>query len=180
MLYLKFLRVKRFGYFEFFSLGFNNFKKAWGVFLNIVLKMIVPILVLIVAYVLLIVVGLGAYNMGINGTNSINSISTSVGIISLIVPVVCLAVYIWIFVRSLLYVLANFIVFDNIEISTKEAVKNSENLMKGNRGNYFLLILTFIGWAILAILTLGIGMFWLIPYMSLSQMVFYKSLTEKN
>ena len=45
--------------------------------------------------------------------------------------------------------------------------------MKGNRGNYFLLELSFIGWAILSVLTLGIGFLWLAPYMSVASVCFY-------
>ncbi|KUH45897.1 hypothetical protein M2E15_3170 [Bacillus mycoides] len=36
--------------------------------------------------------------------------------------------------------------------------------MKGHKLDLFLLWLSFIGWAILAILTLGIGFLWLSPY----------------
>ena len=42
----------------------------------------------------------------------------------------------------------------------------------------FCLQLSFIGWAILSALTLGIGNFWLNPYMNMSYAVFYRRLQE--
>ena len=52
--------------------------------------------------------------------------------------------------------------------------------MTGNRGKYFVLQLSFIGWAILACLTLGIGMFWLTPYITVATICFYEALSGKS
>ena len=52
--------------------------------------------------------------------------------------------------------------------------------MKGNKINYILLNLSFIGWAILAALTFGIGMFWLTPYIQVSIIAFYRALKPKD
>lgn len=54
--------------------------------------------------------------------------------------------------------------------------------MKGNRWKFFWLGLTFIGWAILASFTLGIGMLWLMPYIMVTFVCFYESLagTKEN
>jgi hypothetical protein len=41
-------------------------------------------------------------------------------------------------------------------------------------------MLSFIGWAFLSILVLGIGLLWLIPYMQISYMCFYEKLTKKE
>ena len=49
--------------------------------------------------------------------------------------------------------------------------------MKGKVWSLFCLNLSFIGWAILATFTLGIGMLWLAPYMKLSEINFYRNLT---
>jgi uncharacterized membrane protein len=40
----------------------------------------------------------------------------------------------------------------------------------------FLLSLSFIGWALLCILTLGIGFLWLIPYINVSVAKFYQDI----
>ena len=52
--------------------------------------------------------------------------------------------------------------------------------MKGNKGNCFVLTLSFIGWAILAALTFGIGMLWLMPYIQVSMVCFYEHIINKN
>ena len=39
-------------------------------------------------------------------------------------------------------------------------------------------ISSFIGWAILSLLTLGIGSLWLIPYMEASRAAFYREISE--
>ena len=52
--------------------------------------------------------------------------------------------------------------------------------MVGYKWKYFLLYLSFIGWGILAMITLGIGLLWLIPYATTSLAAFYDKLTEKK
>ena len=61
-----------------------------------------------------------------------------------------------------------------------EVVNESEKMMNGNRGKIFLLSLSFIGWAILATLTLGIGFLWLMPYMIVAEVCFYEYLLGKK
>lgn len=48
--------------------------------------------------------------------------------------------------------------------------------MDGRKGDLFCLDLSFIGWALLATLTAGIGYLWLMPYMTVSRAAFYRSL----
>lgn len=64
-------------------------------------------------------------------------------------------------------------------ITPTEAIHKSENMMRGYKMKYFLLNLRFIGWGILAILTLGIGFIWLLPYMTTAYAGFYLEL-KKN
>ena len=52
------------------------------------------------------------------------------------------------------------------------------NLMKGRKLRYFLLQLSFIGWWLLGILTLGLGFLWIIPYMLQTNTQFYLNLKE--
>lgn len=89
-------------------------------------------------------------------------------------------VSIWATCKGLLYVLSYYIAYDNPEMTAKDAVQKSEDLMKGNRWKFFVLQLSFIGWAILACITFGIGYFWLIPYMMITFICFYEALLNKN
>ena len=52
--------------------------------------------------------------------------------------------------------------------------------MRGNRGNLFLLELSFIGWIFLGFLTLGIGLIWVVPYLQVTVACFYDELTKSN
>ena len=97
----------------------------------------------------------------------------------LIVMVALFIGYIWLIVRGLLCVLSTYIAIDNPQMSAKETVDLSVKLMKGNRWKYIFLSLSFIGWMILSILTLGIGFIFLFPYMSVAMAFFYENLAGK-
>jgi uncharacterized membrane protein len=83
-------------------------------------------------------------------------------------------------VVGLLYTLTTCIAYDNPNMTSLEVVNESARLMRGNRGKVFLLDLSFIGWAILTIFTLGIGYLWLLPYMEVALICFYEHLLGKN
>ena len=108
------------------------------------------------------------------------SASITAGFLSIICSIGLIALYIWIAIKSLFYVLVYQVAYDNPNLSSKEVVEESERLMTGNRGKYFVLQLSFIGWSILACLTFGIGFFWLIPYITISTICFYEVLAGKS
>ena len=76
-------------------------------------------------------------------------------------------------IKGLAYSLTPFIVKDNPQLSPNEAINLSMKMMKGHKFDLFYLYLSFIGWIFLAILTLGIGLLWVIPYMQTSMAAFY-------
>lgn len=51
-------------------------------------------------------------------------------------------------------------------------LKKSEEIMQGHKMDYFVLQLSFIGWHLLAILTLGILEIWIIPYQRVAETKF--------
>ena len=55
-------------------------------------------------------------------------------------------------------------------------VTKSRQLMSGHKFELFVLQLSFLGWDILALLTLGIGEIWLIPYKNTTYMAYYRAL----
>ena len=77
-------------------------------------------------------------------------------------------------IKSLSYAMTPFVLRDNPEMKNNAAIALSMKLMDGHKGELFWLFLTFIGWGILCILTLGIGYFWLAPYMQASMAQFYE------
>ena len=71
------------------------------------------------------------------------------------------------------YAMTPFIVVDHPELSANECIDLSRKMMKGRKFDLFYLCLSFIGWFILCIFSLGIGFFWLYPYMEASIVAFY-------
>jgi len=71
-----------------------------------------------------------------------------------------------------------FIIANDENISGYNALKESWNLMRGKRLKLFFLELSFIGWAILSVLTLFIGFIFLAPYVQTSYAKFYDNLNE--
>lgn len=79
-------------------------------------------------------------------------------------------------VKSLSYFMVPYILHDYPELSGEAAIERSMVMMKGHKMELFLLLLSFIGWVILSILTLFVGFLWLTPYMGVSVAHFYESL----
>lgn len=77
------------------------------------------------------------------------------------------------------YAMAPFILLENPNMKAREALKASKAMMDGHKGELFILNLSFIGWALLCILTLGIGFLWLNPYQSSAYAAFYRNLQPK-
>jgi uncharacterized membrane protein len=78
------------------------------------------------------------------------------------------------------YTQSYYILKDNPEIGALEAIRRSKALMVGSKGRLFILQLTFIGWALLGILTLGIGYLWLSPYILTANAHFYEDLRFRS
>lgn len=69
-----------------------------------------------------------------------------------------------------------YILVDDKTKNAYDAIKASKEMMKGHKWDYFVLVLSFSGWMILATLTLGIGFIWLVPYMQVTFANFYDSI----
>lgn len=79
------------------------------------------------------------------------------------------------------YSMAFFILADNPEIGVMDAINQSKEMTKGYKWSYFVLCLSFIGWAILANFTFGILYLWLAPYMYVTNCFFYMKIKgEEN
>ena len=67
---------------------------------------------------------------------------------------------------------------DNPEMKALECIDESKSLMEGYKMEYFALQLSFVGWSLISLLTLGILGFWLLPYMETTYAEFYDKLKE--
>ncbi|MGG5254142.1 DUF975 family protein [Neobacillus sp. SM06] len=83
-------------------------------------------------------------------------------------------------IKAIAYSQIYFILKDDQNIGINEAITKSRKLMDGYKGNYFLLLLSFVGWAIIGIFTIGIAFLWIIPYYTASLAAFYEKLPKDN
>lgn len=79
-------------------------------------------------------------------------------------------------IKAYSYSMTPYILVDNPELSVREAIRKSQQMMVGQKFNLFYLQLSFIGWFFLACFTGGIGFLWLVPYYQTAQAAFYQNL----
>lgn len=83
-------------------------------------------------------------------------------------------------VKGLSYAMTPFILEEHPEMTASEAIKASMKLMDGHKMDLFILGLSFIGWCLLACLTMGIGFLFLNPYMNAAYAAFYRSISGQR
>ncbi|KTR26702.1 hypothetical protein RSA11_08980 [Exiguobacterium indicum] len=76
-------------------------------------------------------------------------------------------------IKSFSYMLTFYILRDEPSIGILEAITRSRKMMDGHKMEAFLLLLSFIGWALLGIVTLGLAFLWITPYFSVTFAKFY-------
>lgn len=104
-------------------------------------------------------------------TNVLVDVFTALWMLLLVIPGI---------IKSLAYSQTFYILKDmmqaNKDVGLTEAITESRKLMNGHKWEYFLLQLSFLGWIILGVLSLGIGMFWVIPYIQTTNAQYYRRL----
>jgi len=83
-------------------------------------------------------------------------------------------------IKSLGYSMAFFIMSDDPHVKPLEALRKSQLMMRGYKAKLLELQLSFIGWGILATLTVGIGFLWLVPYYGVSMANFYENVKQNQ
>ena len=99
------------------------------------------------------------------GTMILTGIYTFLWTLLLIVPGI---------IKSFSYAMTAFVLRDNPELKFNGAIEKSMKMKDGHKFDLFYLYLTFIGWGLLCILTLGIGLLWFVPYMQSALAHFYE------
>ncbi len=79
-------------------------------------------------------------------------------------------------IAALAYSQAFFILADDTSLRPLEALNKSKMMMMGYKWQYFRFLCRFIPWFVLAILPLGIGLLWFVPYFLTSNAHFYEKL----
>lgn len=135
--FIKVSRGESISSFDFVNDGMKSFKKVWAVFGRTVLKLLLPAVLMIIAYIACIVPGIVRIFLSSSG-GEVPSYLGTFNIIALFLAIVATVFYI---IKSLLYALTSYILYDNPELTGKEIVNESARMMKGYRGKYFLLSL---------------------------------------
>lgn len=66
-----------------------------------------------------------------------------------------------------------YLILDFPELSTRETLQKSIQIMKGHKGRLFYIEMSFLPLMFLCLLTCGIGFLWLMPYMYMTQTLFF-------
>ncbi|WP_160033925.1 DUF975 family protein [Paenibacillus sp. An7] len=82
-------------------------------------------------------------------------------------------------IKSISYSQTLYVLRDHPEYSATQAITESRRLMDGYKWKYVLFLLSFIGWFLLTAVTFGLAWFFVGPYFSAAQAVFYDELKEQ-
>ena len=93
--------------------------------------------------------------------------AVAVGAMFFIVPGIILA---------LCYSQAKYIMLDHPEMSVIQCLTASRKLMRGHLGEYFVLVLSFIGWNILTSISVITGI-WTFPYTGITMALYYRDIS---
>lgn len=74
----------------------------------------------------------------------------------------------------------SMITYLKVDTNGTNLITESKKMMEGHKGNYFVFMLSFFGWAILGALTFGVAYIYVIPYISVSQALYYEELRKNN
>ena len=98
------------------------------------------------------------------GLNLLITLAVLVGTLLFIVP----GIIVYLMFSQVFYILS-----EDPSKSITQCINESVNLMNGHKWELFYLKLTFIGWWLLALVTLGIAALWVSPYQKLTEANFY-------
>lgn len=95
---------------------------------------------------------------------------TTIGSALLIVPGI---------IVSLMFAMADYVMVDS-DIKVDKVLKDSTSLMKGHKWDYFVFLLSFTGWVLLSIITFGVALIYVAPYMIVAKALYYEELKKKR
>lgn len=82
-------------------------------------------------------------------------------------------------IKAISYSQIFYILAENKGMSARAAINSSKEMMEGHKMDYFILGLSFVGWAIVGMITCGIAYIWVMPYMQATYTNFYNSIKPK-
>lgn len=171
-LVVSFLNMVRKGRFDF-----SDLLSAKKRYLHVVGTMLLPDICITACVLVALVVGL-ILSSPVSFLNDID-ITLSYVLIALGVCVY-VAGFVYAIILSCAFAMIPFIAYDNPDKSATEVMRMSSRMMKGRKVPLFLFGLSFIGWYIVGILALFIGIYPVSAYVYSSLTHFYESVKEEK
>lgn len=81
-------------------------------------------------------------------------------------------------IKAISYSQAYYILAEHPEMSGKEALDASIEMMDGHKMDYFVLLLSFIPWILLCTITCGLAVLYVYPYMDATLVNFYQTIKQ--
>jgi len=103
-------------------------------------------------------------------TSLLQSIYTFLWALLLIIPGI---------IKAYAYSMAFYLLYKEPELQAADAITKSKEYTKGYKMDLFLLHLSYIGWYILSIFTLGILLFWVVPKVMTAQTLIFDEIYAK-
>lgn len=79
-------------------------------------------------------------------------------------------------IAAIRYTMAYLIMTENPDMTALESIAASKMMMEGHKMEFFSFAISFLGWFILGLFTLGLGFLYVIPYYNASKVEFYENL----
>lgn len=108
--------------------------------------------------------------LNVIGASLLVSLLVMVGCICFIIPGIYLAFS---------YAMVPYLLATRKDLTITETLELSRKMMDGHKFDYFVLSISFIGWAILVPFTLGILMIWLYPYIMTATTKFFMDIEQE-
>lgn len=80
------------------------------------------------------------------------------------------------FIKYYAYSMTPYIMMEKPDMGINDAITKSREIMNGHKWQLFLLDLSFIGWMLLGVLTLGVAFIYVLPYYNAARAAFYKEI----
>lgn len=76
------------------------------------------------------------------------------------------------------YIMVSYVFADGTTNNALDTIKESKRLMQGYKWDYFVFLISFIGWIMIKSITFGIAGIYTIPYMTVSNAMYYDELKK--
>lgn len=91
----------------------------------------------------------------------------------------CLLLVIPGIIKLFSYSMSFYVLAENPDMTAREALNESKEIMHGHKWDLFVLYLSFIPWSLLGVVTLGLAYIYVVPYMNLTMTNFYHNIKRQ-